>query len=241
MPKRSKLPNAIGPPRRASRFVFISYRRADSSAASRWLYDAIQRTFGPDSVFMDTEAIRVSAEWPKAIQQGLQKATHLIAVIGSQWLRVTDDYGRRRIDRDDDWVRAEIAHALQHAQADFANRPCSRWHAPGGGATGGDREARVRAAVRVEKRPMGIRPEPAGARIENQGFERSDDERSSLSHATVSITEIPQKEFASILRTLPGWNEVVSPLPGYEPCNRSNFTSPLNSPRFSGPSNLWPK
>ena len=62
---------------------------------------------------MDTEAIRVSAEWPKAIHRGLEQATHVIAVIGSQWLRVTDDYGRRRIDRDDDWVRAEIAHALQ--------------------------------------------------------------------------------------------------------------------------------
>jgi hypothetical protein len=34
-------------------------------------------------------------------------------VIGPQWLRVTDDYGRRRIDRDDDWLRSEISHALQ--------------------------------------------------------------------------------------------------------------------------------
>ena len=74
----------------------------------------MQRTFGPDSVFMDTEAIRVSAQWPKAITGGLQQATHAIAVIGPQWLRVTDDYGRRRIDRKDDWVRNEISHALQH-------------------------------------------------------------------------------------------------------------------------------
>ena len=34
--------------------VFISYRRQDCSAAARWLYQTIQRTFGPSRVFMDT-------------------------------------------------------------------------------------------------------------------------------------------------------------------------------------------
>src|SRR5215831_9552170 len=88
-------------------YVFISYRRVDSAAAARWLYSAIQRTFGPTRVFMDTEAIRVSAEWPEAIENALRQSTHLIAVIGPHWLRVTDEYGRRRIDREDDWVRTE--------------------------------------------------------------------------------------------------------------------------------------
>ena len=76
-------------------YVFISYRRVDSAAAARWLYSALQRTFGPTRVFMDTEAIRVSAEWPEAIENALRQATHLIAVIGPHWLRVTDEYGRR--------------------------------------------------------------------------------------------------------------------------------------------------
>src|SRR5664279_5186189 len=113
MPKTKQAAKRKRPSKKGKPFVFISYRRADSSAASRWLFDAIQRTFGPDSVFMDTEAIRVSAEWSKAIHRGLEQATHVIAVIGAQWLRVTDDYGQRRIDRDDDWARTEIAHALQ--------------------------------------------------------------------------------------------------------------------------------
>jgi len=36
----------------------------------------------------------------------------------------------------------------------------------------------------------------------------------------VTITEIPQAEFSSILRSLPGWTEEVSPSPGQEPLKR---------------------
>jgi hypothetical protein len=43
-----------------SPLAFISYRRADSSAASRWLAQTMARTFGPESVFIDTEAIRMA-------------------------------------------------------------------------------------------------------------------------------------------------------------------------------------
>lgn len=198
-------------------FVFISYRRADSSAASRWLFDAIQRTFGPDSIFMDTEAIRVSAEWPKAIQRGLQRATHLVAVIGPQWLRVTDDYGRRRIDRDDDWVRAEIAHALQHRK-----RILPILLAP---------NAMPRAAALPDEvenlayvQPFELRNDRWESdlnllvrELETQGFERVTGSGVRYPTPQVSITEIPQKEFASILRSLPGWTEVASLLPGHEP------------------------
>jgi hypothetical protein len=77
VPKRTKAAKRKTPAERKTpsksgkAFVFISYRRVDSAAASRWLYDAIQRTFGPESVFMDTETIRVSADWRKAIYHGL--------------------------------------------------------------------------------------------------------------------------------------------------------------------------
>jgi hypothetical protein len=96
----------------AKPFVFISYRRQDSSGAARWLYSSLQRTFGPDSVFMDVEGIRTSDEWAQQIDQALKRATLLIPVIGPHWLRIADEFGRRRIDREDDWVRNEIRHAL---------------------------------------------------------------------------------------------------------------------------------
>lgn len=198
-------------------FVFISYRRADSSAASRWLYDAIQRTFGPDSVFMDTEAIRVSAEWPKAIHRGLQQATHLIAVIGPQWLRVTDDYGRRRIDRDDDWVRTEIADALTHRK-----RLLPVVFEPDGMPRAEALPEEIQKLGYIQ--PFELRNDRWETdlslmvrELEGQGFKRTSVSAVRYPTPRVSITEIPQREFASILRSLPGWKEIASPLPGREP------------------------
>jgi len=204
-------------------FVFISYRRADSAAASRWLYDSIRRTFGPDSVFMDTEAIRVSAQWPKAIEHGLRQATHLVAVIGPHWLRVTDDYGRRRIDREDDWVRNEIAHAL-----------AERKHvlpiilAPNGMPR---KEALPEAIQKLAHvQPFELRSERWETdlnlllgELENQGFRRAKANAIRYPRPQVTITEIPRKELTSILRTLAGWTEVVSPLPGHEPMQRTEL------------------
>lgn len=46
--------------------------------------------------------------------------------------------------------------------------------------------------------------------LEKQGFERITTGGVRYPTPQVSITEMPQKEFAAILKTLPGWNEVVS-------------------------------
>jgi pterin-4a-carbinolamine dehydratase len=217
MPMKTKAAKRSARAKSGKPFVFISYRRADSSAASRWLFAAIQRTFGPDCVFMDTEAIRVSAEWPKTIQRGLQQATHMIAVIGSQWLRVVDDYGRRRIDRDDDWVRTELAHALQQKK-----RILPILLTPDGMPRAEALPKEIEKLAYVQ--PLELRNDRWESdlnllvrELESQGFERVTPGGVRYPTPQVSITEIPQKEFAAILRTLPGWTEVVSPLPGHEP------------------------
>ncbi len=220
MPKMKNAAKRKRPFTKGKPMVFISYRRADSAAASRWLFDAIQRTFGPNSVFMDTEAIRVSAEWPKAIQRGLQQATHVIAVIGPQWLRVTDDYGRRRIDCDDDWVRAEISHALAHRK-----RILPIVLAPGGMP----REEALPDEIEklADVQPFELRDDRWESdlnllvgELERQGFQRATTGSVRYPTPQVTITEMPRKEFKSILRTLPGWTEVASPLPGHEPLQR---------------------
>jgi hypothetical protein len=94
--------------------AFISYRRQDSSAASRWLGETLQAAFGASKVFVDTDAIRVGDDWPQRIDAALRAATVVIAVIGPNWLRLADEHGRRRLDKRDDWVRNEIVHALRN-------------------------------------------------------------------------------------------------------------------------------
>jgi pterin-4a-carbinolamine dehydratase len=95
--------------------AFISYRRQDSGPTARRLAETLSRTFGPESVFLDTDGIRMGQNWQAKIAEALERATLLMPVIGSQWLHVHDEYGRRRIDLPEDWVRREIMDALSRS------------------------------------------------------------------------------------------------------------------------------
>ena len=220
MAKKKQAAKPKAPPKSKEPYVFISYRRVDSAAAARWLYSAIQRTFGPERVFMDTEAIRVSDEWPHAISHALRKATHLVAVIGPQWLRVTDEYGRRRIDRDDDWVRHEISHALQHDK-----RIVPVLLAKVGALKAEGMPTDIKQLSKIQH--FELRDERWETdlslllgELEQLGFKRASIGAVRYPKPAVSITEIPQRELSLILRSLPGWKEEVSPLPGLEPLKR---------------------
>jgi len=61
---------------------------------------------------MDRVEIRFGDDWRGKIEQGLAGATILLPLIGNRWLELKDESQRRRIDNDDDWVRAEIRVAL---------------------------------------------------------------------------------------------------------------------------------
>lgn len=92
--------------------LFISYRRSDSIDAVRGLYFQLRLRFGSSNVFMDVSAIPSGSVWPERLRRHLDKATAVLVVIGPDWLRVADEYGRRRLDSSADWVRLEIEHAL---------------------------------------------------------------------------------------------------------------------------------
>ncbi len=95
--------------------VFISYRREDSAFAASYLYDRLSEKFGARSVFKDVEAILPGDDFVREITDAVTSCDCLVAVIGPRWLAATDDNGRRRIDRPDDYVRLEIEAALQRA------------------------------------------------------------------------------------------------------------------------------
>ncbi len=97
-----------------SPYLFISYRREDTQWIARALYRHLSEGFGAHRVFMDRIEIRGGDQWRRKIDEALQKSTVLLAIIGKQWLTLTDDYRRLRIDREDDWVRTEIRTALNH-------------------------------------------------------------------------------------------------------------------------------
>jgi hypothetical protein len=92
--------------------IAISYRRQDSSPTAGRLYDRLQAEFGKDSVFMDFDSIPYGVDFREHIKQTLQRAKVVVAIIGPEWLG-EDAKSGRRIDDPTDFVRLEIASALQ--------------------------------------------------------------------------------------------------------------------------------
>jgi hypothetical protein len=92
--------------------IFISYRRSDAAGSTTALRKTLVDRFGEASVFRDVEGIALGAEFPKMLREQLECAAVVLAVIGKDWLRAANEFGQRRIDFDDDWVRTELSLAL---------------------------------------------------------------------------------------------------------------------------------
>jgi hypothetical protein len=91
--------------------IFICYRRDDAEGYAGRLYDRLNSRF-PRRVFMDVTGISPGADFSRVIQETVGSCHVLIAIIGRHWVTVTDASNRRRLDLADDYVRHEIATAL---------------------------------------------------------------------------------------------------------------------------------
>ncbi len=91
--------------------VFVCYRREDSGYAGR-LYDRLSDRF-PNRVFFDVTGISLGENFVETIRQAISASRVLIVVIGKSWLSATDLDGVCRLDKAQDFVRIEIATALE--------------------------------------------------------------------------------------------------------------------------------
>lgn len=91
--------------------IFISYRRKDTAGHAGRLCEALARHFGDQYVFMDIDSIDPGADFPKALERALKSCGAVIVLIGERWLGAKD--GKRKIDKPDDYVRAEVLVALK--------------------------------------------------------------------------------------------------------------------------------
>lgn len=92
--------------------IFLSYRRQESSHVAGRLYDRLADHFGEARVFMDVDTIEPGVDFVQAINRAVVDCQVLLAVIGPNWLTITDARGRRRLDDPDDIVRLEVQAAL---------------------------------------------------------------------------------------------------------------------------------
>ena len=93
--------------------IFINYRRQDSEGYVGRLYDHLAQHFQRDDIFMDVDSIKPGADFVSKLEEAVAACDVFIAMIGPQWLTVSDDTGARRLDQWNDFVRIEIATALK--------------------------------------------------------------------------------------------------------------------------------
>lgn len=99
-------PNVSGGPR-----VFISYRREDSASYADYLFACLRAEVPDVRVFRDSDTLQPGMVFAEKIAETVAACDVLLAVIGKKWLGAKEN-GERRIDREDDWVRLEVAAAL---------------------------------------------------------------------------------------------------------------------------------
>ena len=92
--------------------VFLSYRRSDSAHQAIALKIVLEHKLPNVSVFVDTESVNPSERWPDRLTAALDHSSAVIALIGPNWRFAAD--GTDRFAEPQDWVRLELAYALEH-------------------------------------------------------------------------------------------------------------------------------
>ncbi|MEK6478816.1 toll/interleukin-1 receptor domain-containing protein [Catalinimonas sp. 4WD22] len=97
----------------ADKKIFISYRRQDTAGESGRLADSLKQHYDPSQIFMDIDTIEPGVDFVDVINRGVSSCEVLLAIIGPDWVNITDAQGNRRLDDENDFIRLEIATALK--------------------------------------------------------------------------------------------------------------------------------
>jgi TIR domain/Invasion associated locus B (IalB) protein len=92
--------------------IFINYRREDSPGIAGRLHDRLGQSFGRKTLFMDVDHIPPGVDFVTHLNNQVAACDVFLAIIGPNWLNVTNEKGERRLDATDDFVAIEIAAAL---------------------------------------------------------------------------------------------------------------------------------
>ena len=92
--------------------IFISYRRQETAWPAGRLYDVLVEHFPAEQVFKDVDNIDPGDEFVERMKAKMACIIFDMALIGPQWLTMTDEDGQRRLDNPEDYVRLEIETAL---------------------------------------------------------------------------------------------------------------------------------
>jgi TIR domain-containing protein len=95
--------------------IFISYRRSDSKSDARSICQRLEKTFGKRKVFIDVDSIRPGQNFQSVLNNDLEKCKIMLVVIGPHWLELLRPSRDAGSEQSQDYVRMEIASALEHS------------------------------------------------------------------------------------------------------------------------------
>jgi hypothetical protein len=93
--------------------IFISYRQSDTQSEASRLKENLEDIFGAENVFFDIETLEPGLNFAKAIEKTIRQSAVVLVLIGETWTEVKDENGNLRLFKEDDWVRKEVAMALE--------------------------------------------------------------------------------------------------------------------------------
>ncbi|WNV85326.1 toll/interleukin-1 receptor domain-containing protein [Umezawaea sp. Da 62-37] len=94
--------------------VFVNYRVNETSYVAAGITGVLIDNFTADLVFRDAVSMKAGEHYPSTIRAALHDADVLVAVVGPEWMQEDPGTGRPRIEGERDWVRLEIAYALEN-------------------------------------------------------------------------------------------------------------------------------
>src|SRR3954454_24531787 len=65
--------------------VFISYRRADTLASTRSIFERLAERFGDDQIFYDIDTLMPGVDFRQVIADALDRSDVVLAIIGPHW------------------------------------------------------------------------------------------------------------------------------------------------------------
>jgi hypothetical protein len=93
--------------------IFLSYRHEEATWPARTLADALDSHYGEGMVFQDIDSILPGEDFVDIITNAVGSCDVLLVLIGEQWITMTDENERRRLDDPEDVVRLEIEAGLK--------------------------------------------------------------------------------------------------------------------------------
>lgn len=92
--------------------IFLCYRSGDDAYAAALIDEKLSQAFGAPAIFRASRSILPGETYSEAIFRALDRCTTVLVIVGSTW---AERLHANSTSPEDDWVRVEIAKALNSA------------------------------------------------------------------------------------------------------------------------------